>query len=140
MNYYVFHVYIIRDEKDDFHSTHVKKLKPVSRPSHDDICTVNHQSKNMIKYKVLTEKQNSGKHFSFPEEQFGTKQLAKSHMRSFSLKWLEEFGPDGLCYSVYEDAAYCKFCRLFSRWRQRSISREAILKVERCNHLFQCLL
>ena len=34
-------------------------------------------------------------------------------MKSFSLKWLKEFGQDGLCYSVYEDATYCKFCRLF---------------------------
>ena len=31
----------------------------------------------------------------------------------FLIKWLEEFGQDGLCYSVYEDAAYCKFCKLF---------------------------
>ena len=34
-------------------------------------------------------------------------------MRSFSLKWLDEFRQDGLCYSVYKDAAYCTFCRLF---------------------------
>ena len=33
-------------------------------------------------------------------------------MSSFSLQWQEEF-EDGLCYSVSEDAAYCKFCRLF---------------------------
>ena len=46
----------------------------------------------MIKYKVLTEKQNIGKDFSFPQEQYGTKTSGKPHMRSFSLKWLEEFG------------------------------------------------
>ena len=68
----------------------------------------------MIKYKVLTEKQNISKDFSFPQEQFGTKTSGKTHMRSFSLKWLEEFGQDGICYSVYEDAACCKFCRLFT--------------------------
>ena len=67
----------------------------------------------MIKYKVLTEKQNIGKDFSFPQKQFGTKTRGKPHMISISLKWLEEFGQDGLCYSVYENAAYCMFCRLF---------------------------
>ena len=44
LNHHVFHFYIIRDEKDDSPSTHVKKSKPVSCPSHDDICTVTHQS------------------------------------------------------------------------------------------------
>ena len=34
-------------------------------------------------------------------------------MRSFSLKCLEELGQDGLCYSMYEDAVYCKVFRLF---------------------------
>ena len=34
-------------------------------------------------------------------------------MRSFSLGWLDEFGPDGLVYSIKQDAAYCKYCRLF---------------------------
>ena len=116
LHYHIFHFYIIRGEKDDSPSTHVKKLNPVSCPSHDDICTVTHQSENMTKYKVLTEKkQNIGKDFSFPQEQFGTKTSGKPHMRSFSLKWLEEFGQDGLCYSVYGDAAYGTFCRLFPR-------------------------
>ena len=59
----------------------------------------------MIKYKVLTEKQNICKDFSFPQEQYGTKTNGKPYMKSFSLKWLEEFGQDGLCYSVYEEAA-----------------------------------
>ena len=45
-------------------------------------------------------------------------------MRSFSLKWLEKFGQDGLCYSVHKDAAYCKFCRL-------SPNRERELLVEK---------
>ena len=80
MNYHVFHFYIIRDENDDSPSTHVKKSKPVSCPSHDDICTVTRQSENMIKYKVLTEKWNIGKDFSFPQEQFGTKSSDKPHM------------------------------------------------------------
>ena len=111
LNYHVSHFYIIRDAKDDSPSRDVKKSKPVSCPSHEDICTVTHQSKNMIKYKVLTEKQNIGNDFSFPKEQFHTKTSGKPHMRSFLLKLLEEFGQDGLCYSVYEDAAYCKFCR-----------------------------
>ena len=66
----------MRDEKDDSPSTHVKKSKLVSFPSHDDICTVTHQSESMIKYKVLTEKGNIGKDFSFPQEQFGTKTSA----------------------------------------------------------------
>ena len=34
-------------------------------------------------------------------------------MRSFSISWLDEFGPDGLVYSIKQDAAYCKYCRLF---------------------------
>ena len=34
-------------------------------------------------------------------------------MRSFSISWLDEFGPDGLVYSIEQDAAYCKYCRLF---------------------------
>ena len=105
--------YIIRGEKHDSPSTHLKKSKPVSCPSHDDIWTVTQQSENIIKYKILTEKENIGKDFSFPQEQFGTKTSGKPHVRSFSLKWLEEFGQDGFCYSVYEDAAYYKFCRLF---------------------------
>lgn len=67
----------------------------------------------MIKYKVLTEQQKIAKGFSFPQQQSGTKPSGKPHMRSFSLKWLDEFGQDGLYYSMYEDAAYCKFCRLF---------------------------
>ena len=62
----------------------------------------------MIKYNVLIEKQNIGKDVSFAQEQFGSKTSGKPYMRSFSLKWLEEFGQDGLCFSVYEDAAYCK--------------------------------
>ena len=115
----------------------MKKSKPVGCPSHDDICTVTHQSENMIKYKVLTEKQSIGKDFSFPQEQYGTKRSGKPHMRSFSLKRLEEFGQDGLCYSAYEDAAYCKFSRLFSMWRKRNVSRKAIPKVERYNQLLQ---
>ena len=82
-------------------------------PSHDDICTVTFWSDDIIKYKLLTKQQKIAKGFSFPQQQFGTKPSSKPHMRSFSLKWLDEFGPDGLCYSVYEDAAYCKFCRLF---------------------------
>ena len=76
LNYHIFHFYIIRDEKDDSPSTHVKKSKPVSCPSHDDNCTVAHQSENMIKYKVLTEKQNIGKGFSFSQEQLVQKQVA----------------------------------------------------------------
>ena len=107
LNYHVFHFYLTRDEKDYPPSTHVKKSKPVSCPSHT------YQSENMIKYKVSTEKQNIGKDFSFLQEQFGTKTNGKPHMRSFSLKWLEEFGQDGLCYSVYEDATYCKLCSPF---------------------------
>ena len=67
----------------------------------------------MIKYKVLSVKQNIGKNISFPQEQCGTKTSCKPHKRSFSLKWLEEFGQDGLCYSMYVDAASCRFCRLF---------------------------
>ena len=81
--------------------------------SHDDICTVTFWSDDIIMYKLLTEQQKIAKGFSFPEGQFGTKASVKPNMRSFSLKWLDEFGQDGLCYSVYEDAAYCKFCRLF---------------------------
>ena len=81
----VFHFHIIRGEMDESSSTYVKKSKPVSYPSHDDICTVPHQNENMIKYKVLTEKQNIGKDFLFPQEKFGTKTCGKSHMRSFSL-------------------------------------------------------
>ena len=78
-------------------------------PSHDDICTVTFQSDDIIKYKLLTEqKKKIAKGLSFPQPQFGTKPSGKPHMRSFSLKRL-----DGLCYSVYEDAAYFKFCRLF---------------------------
>ena len=34
-------------------------------------------------------------------------------MHSFSISWLDEFGPDGLVYSIEQDAAYCKYCRLF---------------------------
>ena len=34
-------------------------------------------------------------------------------MCSFSISWLDEFGPDGLVYSIEQDAAYCKYCRLF---------------------------
>ena len=79
LNYYVFHFYIIRD---------VKKSKPVSCPSNDDIFTVSHQSENKIKYKVLTKQQNIHKDFLFPQEQFGTKTSGKPHMGSFSLKWL----------------------------------------------------
>ena len=73
----------------------------------------------MIKYKVLTEKQNIGKDFLFPQVYFGTKTSGKPHMRSFSLKWLEGFGSDSFCYSVYKDAAYCKFWRLFPGGERR---------------------
>ena len=34
-------------------------------------------------------------------------------MHSFVVKWLDEYGQDGLAYSVENDAAYCKYCRLF---------------------------
>ena len=34
-------------------------------------------------------------------------------MCSFFISWLDEFGPDGLVYSIEQDAAYCKYCRLF---------------------------
>ena len=82
-------------------------------PSYDDICSVTFQSDDIIKYKLLKEQQKIAKGFSFPQQQFGTKSSGKPHMRSFSLKWLDEFGQDGLCYSVYEDAVYCKFCMFF---------------------------
>ena len=34
-------------------------------------------------------------------------------MHSFLLNWLDEYQVDGLVYSVKENAAYCKYCRLF---------------------------
>ena len=34
-------------------------------------------------------------------------------MHSFNPNWLEEFKTDGLIYSVTEDGAYCKYCKLF---------------------------
>ena len=34
-------------------------------------------------------------------------------MCSFLLNWLDEYQVDGLVYSVKEDAAYCKYYRLF---------------------------
>jgi hypothetical protein len=83
------------------------------KAAEDDICTVTHQNSDAEKYKLLTTSQKVEKDFSFPQHQFGIKSDGKPHMRAFSLKWLEEFGQDGLCYSVFEDAAYCKFCRLF---------------------------
>ena len=46
-------------------------------------------------------------------EQFGTTKLGKPHMCSFKPNWLEEFKTDGLIYSVIEDGAYCKYCKLF---------------------------
>ena len=34
-------------------------------------------------------------------------------MHSFVVKWLDEYGQDRLAYSVENDAAYCKYCKLF---------------------------
>ena len=36
----------------------------------------------------------------------------KTTRHSFLLNWLDEYQVDGLVYSVKEDAAYCKYCRL----------------------------
>ena len=78
-----------------------------------DISAVNHQSSDAEKYKILTASQSFDRKYEFPQTQFGMKSNGKPHMRSFSKNWLEEFGQDGLMYSVVEDAAYCKYCRLF---------------------------
>ena len=78
-----------------------------------DICAVNHQSSDAEKYKILTASQSFDRKYEFPQTQFGMKSNGKPHMRSFSKNWLEEFGQDGLMYYVVEDAAYCKYCRLF---------------------------
>ena len=78
-----------------------------------DISAVNHQSSDAEKYKILTASQSFDRKYEFPQTQFGMKSNGKPHMRSFSKNCLEEFGQDGLMYSVVEDAAYCKYCRLF---------------------------
>ena len=65
------------------------------------------------KYKILTDSQTFPTGFKFPKEQFGTTKLGKPHMCSFNPNWLEEFKTDGLIYSVTEDGAYCKYCKLF---------------------------
>ena len=90
-----------------------------------DISAVNHQSSDAEKYKILTASQSFDRKYEFPQTQFGMKSNGKPHMCSFSKNWLEEFGQDGLMYSVVEDAAYCKpkqkklkqLCR--TRWVER---------------------
>ena len=51
-------------------------------------------------------------------------------MKPFSSKWLEEYGPDGLCYSMYEDAAYCKFCKLFPGGERGVLVEKSFLKLK----------
>ena len=46
-------------------------------------------------------------------------------MHSFVVKWLDEYGQDGLAYSDGNDAAYCKYCRLFPG-RERGILVEKL--------------
>ena len=64
-------------------------------------------------YKILSDSQTFSKDFKFPKQQFGMTKLGKLHVCSFYLNWSEEFKPDGLIYSITEDGAYCKYCRLF---------------------------
>ena len=79
----------------------------------NDISDINHKSSDTEKYKILTDSQTFSKDFKFPKQQFGMTKLGKPHMCSFNPNWLEEFKPDGLIYSITEDGAYCKYCRLF---------------------------
>ena len=61
-------------------------------------------------------------------------------MRSFSLKWLEEFGQVGLCYSVYEDAAFCKFCRLLPGGERWGLVEKPFQKWKDAIHYFNAQL
>lgn len=90
------------------------KIRKISSTTiESDISTVHHNSSDTDKYKILTLSQSFDHKHNFPQRQFGFKTDGKPHMRSFSARWLDDFGKDGLIYSVKEDAAYCKYCRLF---------------------------
>ena len=78
-----------------------------------DICDIDQKSPATVKYTLLTETQTFARNHKFPQQKCGLKASGKPHMCSFSLSWLDEFKVDGLVYSVKEDAAYCKYCRLF---------------------------
>ena len=93
--------------------TPAKKLRITSVQQTNDISAVNHKSSDTEKYKILTDPPAIPQNFKFPKEQFGTTNQGKPHMHSFNPNWLEEFKTDGLIYSFTEDAAYCKYCRLF---------------------------
>ena len=94
-------------------ATPSKKAKITSATGTNDISDINHSSSDTEKYKILTHSQTFPTGFKFPKEQFGTTKLGKPHMRSFNPNWLEEFKTDGLIYSVTEDGAKCKYCKLF---------------------------
>ena len=90
-----------------------KMRKVSSTTQRIDISATDNNSSDTEKYNILTFRQSFDKKFQFPQQQFGTKPSGKPHMRSFSNHWLDEFGQDGLIYSETENAAYCKYCRLF---------------------------
>ena len=89
----------------------MRKIHSVTDTS--NVSSIDHRSSDTEKYKIFTSTQTFDKKFQFPQQQCGMKTSGKPHMCSFSSSWLDEFQQDGLVYSVKDDAAYCKFCRLF---------------------------
>ena len=101
----------IQTEIDQPGPAKIRKITSVTAAH--DISDIDHRSDDTVKYKILTDTQNFPRNFRFPQQPCGTKTGGKPHMHSFLLNWLDEYQVDGLVYSVKEDAAYCKYCRLF---------------------------
>ena len=91
-----------------------KLMKITSVASTYNISDVDHKSSDTIKYKILSDTQNFPRTHKFPQQFFGTTHDGKPHMHSFSLTWLDEFKSEGLMFSVKDDGAYCKYCKLFA--------------------------
>ena len=101
----------IQTEIDQPGPAKIRKITSITAAH--DISDIDHRSDDTVKYKILTDTQNFPRNFRFPQQPCGTKAGGKPHMHSFLLNWLDEYQVDGLVYSVKEDAAYCKYCRLF---------------------------
>ena len=58
-------------------------------------------------------------------------------MRSFSLTWLYEFKDEGLTYSEKDDAAFCKYCKLFPGGERGSMVESPFRKWKNAKAIFE---
>ena len=109
--YFLFDRSVCTPTEDDPGPSKIRKITSVTATG--DISAIDHRSSDTEKYNILTSTQSFDTKFQFPQQQCGVKPCGKPHMHSFVVKWLDEYGQEGLAYSVENDAAYCEYCRLF---------------------------